>query len=59
MSIYSLWIYTGSVLECSGWSARVVEYGKGTVNITFIRKGKSIVTEVADFRRVQKLKKNG
>ena len=22
MSIYSLWIYTGSVLECSGWSAR-------------------------------------
>ena len=24
MSIYTLWIYTGSVLECSGWSARVV-----------------------------------
>ena len=23
MSIYSLWIYIGSVLECSGWSARV------------------------------------
>ena len=20
MSIYSLWIYTGSVLQCSGWS---------------------------------------
>ena len=25
MSIYSLWIYTGSVLECSGWAARVIK----------------------------------
>ena len=25
MSIYSLWIYTGSVLECNGWSARAVK----------------------------------
>ena len=24
LSIYSLCIYTGSVLECSGWSARVL-----------------------------------
>ena len=24
MVIYGLWIYTGSVLQCSGWSARVL-----------------------------------
>ena len=24
IAIYSLWIYTGSVLQCSGWSARVL-----------------------------------
>ena len=34
MAIYNLWIYTGSVLQCSGWSARA-ENRDGVVLCTF------------------------